>query len=216
MSLLFYSIKQLQQFKNIEEDLIKKALVILLFCGWAFTTNAQTQTKVREQKARVEKSVFSIQTGFLGIWINNEFRIFNQFALRSEVGFDVAFIPGDSYDKTIYFLAPVFVVEPRWYYNLNKRKAKSKRIDGNSGNFVSLQTSYIPDWFVISNNPYESVRRQLWITAMWGIRRNIGKHFNYEAGVGYGYRFYLKEKHSSTTEGSDWMPNILLRIGYRF
>ena len=198
---------------------MKKIISIILLCCWAFMANAQnpqTEKPASSSAASVEKSIFGVQTGFLGIWVHNEFRISNQIALRTEVGFDASFVPGDSYNKTIYFMAPVFMVEPRWYYNLNKRKAKSKRIDGNSGNFISLQTSYIPNWFVISNNPYEWVRRQLWVMAMWGIRRNIGKHFNYEAGVGMGYRFYLKGKNSNTTEGSDWMPNILLRIGYRF
>ncbi len=196
--------------------IMKKLFLAFIIFSIGFTTNAQTQLKTNGSKASVERSIFGVQTGFLGIWVHNEFRISNQFALRSEIGFDAGFVPGDSFSKTIYYLAPVFMVEPRWYYNLNKRKAKSKRIDGNSGNFISLQTSYIPNWFVISNNPYEWVRRQLWIMPMWGIRRNIGKHFNYEAGVGLGYRFYLKGKNSNTTAGSDWMPNLLLRIGYRF
>lgn len=196
--------------------IMKKLLLTFIILGIALTTNAQTQTKANEQKASVERSVFGVQIGFLGIWVHNEFRISNQFVFRSEIGFESSIIPGDSFTKTIFLMAPMFVVEPRWYYNLNKRKDKSRRIDGNSGNFISLQTSYLPNWFVISNSPYEWVRRQLWITPMWGMRRNIGKHFNYEVGVGYGYRFYLKGKNSSTTEGSDWMPNILLRIGYRF
>ncbi len=44
-------------------------------------------------------------------------------------------------------MTPVITAEPRWYYNLNKRVSKSKNIEGNSGNFISLKTSYHPDWF---------------------------------------------------------------------
>lgn len=41
---------------------------------------------VKSQNASVEKSVFGIQTGFLGIWGHNETKLTNQIALRSEIG----------------------------------------------------------------------------------------------------------------------------------
>lgn len=48
--------------------------------------------------------------------------------------------------------------------------------------------------------------------ATWGIRRNIGKHFNYEAGVGVGLGF---EKNNS--KNIDLMvPYAAFSIGYRF
>ena len=88
-------------------------------------------------------------------------------------------------------MTPVISVEPRWYYNLEKRLSKSKSISGNSGNFVSLQTSYHPDWFVISNYDNLKTFNLITIIPTWGIKRNIGKHFTYETsiGVGYGYQF---------------------------
>ncbi len=39
-------------------------------------------------------------------------------------------------------------IEKKIYSNLNRRKKKSRRIDGNSGNFISLKTTYHPDWFL--------------------------------------------------------------------
>ncbi len=198
---------------------MKKAVFILLLCGWAFISNAQTtkqEMPASSSAASVEKSIFGVQTGFLGIWFNNESRLSNRFAIRSEVGIETThFSPGDSFSKAVFVLSPAFILEPRWYYNLNKRKAASKRIDGNSGNFISLQTRFIPDWFVISDYKYESTQSQLWIMPMWGIRRNIGRHFNYEAGIGMGYIFYFKSKNYSKSY-SQFVPNILLRIGYRF
>ena len=49
------------------------------------------------QEAGVEKSVFGIQTGFLGIWGHNESRLNSAFALRSEIGFDSGIWGGDFY-----------------------------------------------------------------------------------------------------------------------
>jgi ABC-type spermidine/putrescine transport system permease subunit II len=114
-----------------------------------------------------------------------------------------------------FLLAPVITLEPRWYYNLNKRESKSKRIDGNSGNFLSIKTSYHPDWFIISNEVNINLIRDISIVPTWGIRRNIGKYFNYETVIGFGYVKYLEDE-NTIFETSDVAVNLHLRIGYRF
>lgn len=43
---------------------------------------------VKSQNTSVDKSTFGIQTGFLEIWIHNESKLLNQFALRIELGLD--------------------------------------------------------------------------------------------------------------------------------
>jgi hypothetical protein len=193
--------------------IMKKLLLTFIILGIALTTNAQTQTKTNAPKASVERSLFSIQTGFLGIWINNEARLSNSFVLRSELGF-AAQIWGGSFQKTGFLMTPVVRLEPRWYYNLRKRKAKGKRIDGNSGNFISLQTSYYPGGLAISNYDNVEINPAITLSSMWGIQRNIGHHFNYEVAVGMGYAHYFPDKNGY---GSDNLSlDFLLRIGYRF
>ena len=187
---------------------MKKIFLTLIFCGLTFIVKAQNTS--------VEKSTFGIQTGFLGIWINNESRLSNSIALRTELGFDSGIWGGDFYDKTGFLMTPVITAEPRWYYNLNKRKRTSKRIDGNSANFVSLKTSYHPDWFVISNTEDVNVVSDISIIPTWGIRRNIGKKFNYEAGIGIGYRHIFAKKAGFLENKSEATANLHLRIGYRF
>jgi hypothetical protein len=113
-------------------------------------------------------------------------------------------------------MTPVITLEPRLYYNLNKRVKKSRRIDGNSGNFISLKTSYHPDWFVISNTENVSVISSISIIPTWGIRRNIGKHFTYETGIGIGYRYAYAKQAGFLENESEGTVNIHLRIGYRF
>ncbi|WP_297868340.1 hypothetical protein [uncultured Flavobacterium sp.] len=171
---------------------------------------------IKSQNASVEKSVFGIQTGFLGIWVHNESKLSNQIALRSEIGFDSGIWGGDFYDKTGFLMTPVITAEPRWYYNLNTRVSKSKKIDGNSGNFISLKTSYHPDWFVISNYDNLAIISDISIVPTWGIRRNIGKHFNYETGIGLGYRYIFAKQAGYLKNESDAALNLHLRIGYRF
>lgn len=112
------------------------------------------------QVASVEKSIFNIQTGFLGVWLNNESKLSDKVALRSEIGFDSGIFSG-FYDKTGFLMTPVLTLEPRWYYNLHQRNAKSKNIKNNSSSFLGIKTSYNPDWFVISNYDGLSIVSQL-------------------------------------------------------
>lgn len=187
---------------------MKRTLLILILCGINLITNAQDTS--------VEKSIFGIQTGFLGIWAHNESKLLNQFALRSELGLDTGIFGSDVNDINGLLLVPTITLEPRWYYNLNKRETKSKRIDGNSGNFFSIKTTYHPDWFVISSEDNINFISDISIIPTWGIRRNISNHFNYEAGIGIGYVHYFEEDNVVLLDDNDVTVNLHLRIGYRF
>jgi hypothetical protein len=139
----------------------------------------------------------------------------NTIALRSEVGLDAGILFTDFEGRSGFLLAPVLTLEPRFYYNLNKRSSKSKDISNNSGTFISLKTSYYPDWFVISD--YENdIISDISFIPTWGIRRNIGTHFNYEAGAGVGYRYVFAKGAGYDSNKSEAIGNLHLRIGYVF
>lgn len=187
---------------------LKNFLLYTLFIGYTLVINSQT--------ASVEKATYGIQTGFLGIWGHNESKLFNSIALRTEIGFDSGFWSGSFYKGSGFLLTPVLTLEPRWYYNLHKRVKKSRRIDGNSGNFVAIKTSYHPDWFVISNVSNIRVISDISIIPTWGIRRNVGKHVTYETGIGMGYRYTYAKQAGFLENESELTANVHLRIGYRF
>jgi hypothetical protein len=187
---------------------MKKQLLILTLCGIALTANSQNE--------RVEKSIFGIQTGFLGIWAHQELRLSNSIALRTELGLDGGLWGGSLYDKTGFLLAPVITAEPRWYFNLKKRVRKSRRTDGNSGNFFSIKSSYHPDWFVLSNYDGVSIVSDLSIIPTLGLRRNIGNKINFETGFGFGYAYYFGKKAGYSENVSQSTVNLHIRIGYRF
>lgn len=168
------------------------------------------------QEPGVEKSIYGVQTGFLGIYGHNELGITRTIALRSELGFDSGIWGGSYYDKTGFIMTPVITLEPRFYYNFQKRAQKSKRTDKNTGNFISLKTSFHPDWFVISN--YNGIRiiSDISIVPTWGLRRHIGNYFNYEVGFGLGYRHIFAEKAGYLEDESEVAVNLHLRIGFTF
>ena len=195
--------------KNLKKEIMKKAAFILTLCGLSLIA--------KSQNASVEKSTFGVQTGVLGLWAYNEVKLSNSIALRTELGFDFGIWETtyyDSYDSP-FILTPVIVIEPRYYYNLQKRYQNSKRIDGNSGNFIALKTSYHPE-LALFNTDDAPVVSDFAIIPTWGIRRNIGDHFNYEAGIGAGYSYTLAERAGYSEDESGFELNMHLRIGYRF
>lgn len=129
---------------------MKKIWLTLVICAGAFIVQAQ-MPKSKEPGMKtavsVEKSVFSIQAGTIGIWINDEARLSRALVLRTEIGYSAQLLWGAGQDEG-FLMTPVFTIGPRWYYNLQKRKSKSKRIDGNSGNYLSLSSSFYPAWAV--------------------------------------------------------------------
>lgn len=170
----------------------------------------------KAQTSSVEQSTFGVQTGLLGLWIHHESKLSNQIVLRSELGFESIIFGGSFYDKTGFVMTPIITLEPKWYYNLNKRENKAKRIDHNSGNFISLNTSYRPDWFFISNYNNINIVSDISIIPTWGIRRNIGNHFNFETGFGIGYRYVFAKQAGYSKNENEAAVNLHLRIGYRF
>jgi hypothetical protein len=193
-----------------------KYILGLLFLGLSINSFAQ--------EASVEKSFFESETGFSGLWLNNELKLTNSLALRSEIGIEYDFAVGDQYEGAGFILQPVLTIEPRYYYNLRKRNSKGKNISKNSGNYLALKTSYHPDWFVINLDESITKTADLSIVPTWGIKRQIGNHFTYESGIGLGIRMvYLKPNYyngnAQNVDGVSenqiqYTPYFTLRIGY--
>jgi hypothetical protein len=193
---------------------------IIAFIFFALTIN------INGQNASVEKTFFGLQTGFAGIWLNNETKLSKTIALRSEIGIENDFAVGDHYSGAGFILQPVINIEPRYYYNLEKRNLNGKKTTKNSGNYLSIKTSYHPDWFVINSDENITKIADLSIIPTWGMKRQIGNHFNFETGIGLGYRVvYLKPNYrtanyqsvdDSGLDRNQYTPYFHFRIGYAF
>ncbi len=187
--------------------LLQSTIITVLLLA-SFTGSAQA--------GDVEKSIYNVQAGTFGIWVNNETRLASRLALRTEVGMDMAVFNSAGNGNALAF-TPSIGLEPRWYYNISKRENKGKHTDGNSANFITVAIKYYPDLFVLGDVPGNYyVPDQISFVPKWGIRRSIAQSkFNYEAGLGIGYLRYLSDKRSSYQK-SDAIVDIHLRIGYTF
>ena len=101
-------------------------LAFILFCG---------KTLAQDTIPSVEKNITGIQIGPLGVWVNDEFRLTNKIALRAEAGLAAGYWAGSQFEGLGFLLTPAVRIEPRWYYNLDRRLRKGKEIKGNRGNF---------------------------------------------------------------------------------
>lgn len=114
-----------------------------------------------------------------------------------------------SNDFTYVALEPTgFIsITPKFYYNRNKRIAKGKPAELNSGNYFGLRVKYTTKSF--SEN--EQVRDALLFNAHWGMQRAIGKRWtcNTHFGVGYG----IDATDLNNSEGS-FYPALDLKFSY--
>lgn len=184
-------------------------IVTLCLSSIVFSQNDATQS------ASVEKSVFGIQVGAFGTWLYNEYKLADKIALRTEIGLQTFTFQKNESDDIKYFLTPEVTLEPRFYYNLNKRSSQGKDISGNSGNYFSLRSSYYGDFFTLGYSDLDFVP-ELNIVPTWGMKRNIGSNFNYEFGGGLGYRKVFEDNERINRNNQDIAIYIHARIGYKF
>ena len=183
---------------------MKKYQIILFVC-LIFTAKLTA-----EEEVSVEKSIFCIQTGVMGLWAINEVRLANTIALRSEAGFAVTnWAIGRSFYDNEAFIPLTLSVEPRYYFDIKKRYSKGLRIDNNSATFFSVKINYHAGWLMLSGKQPSNIQ----IMPTYAARKNTGKHFNFEIGGGMGYQHTFT---SIKEEKNIWAFNIVLRIGYTF
>jgi hypothetical protein len=87
---------------------------------------------------------------------------------------------------------PALTLQYRYYYNAAKRKAKGKRTEMNSLNYVSalVETEFYRE-NVLSNGE-KKLRVLKMFGAVWGFQRNYWKRFSLDLNWGVGY-VYTKE-----------------------
>ena len=138
--------------------------------------------------------------------------------MRGEAGFVNAFFSGGGFfgPRESGFISSIyFAAEPRWYYNLKKRKRKEKNYSYNSGNYIGLQLTYVPKWITISNLDAAAIDRDhnLILASTFGMRRNLGKYFDFELGLGIGYGIIFDGSENYFFHGFGIFPH--LRLGFK-
>lgn len=155
-----------------------------------------TSFQVFSQQTSTDRQIGGFQLGVidnnLGVTYYHEQMLTNAITLRGEA------VLGFGWVNKSVVCGPVLAIQPRWYYNINKRKSLGIDVARNSANFLGLNVSYnLPfnlwynsDLLQWESNTFKGQDR-INLAANWGIRRAIGSRLNYEVGVGLGYRYYI-------------------------
>jgi hypothetical protein len=184
---------------------------------------AVLQVKAQEtEKPSVVKSTFALQFGLVSLGFQNESKIARKWALHSEIGISLnpyTVSAGSSLkDKTEYITSPYFVIEPRFYYGLDRRQRHGKNTSNNSSNYISLKTHFAAaDWAITNSDSRFEPASVLYIVPSYGIRRSFAKRFFYEFSFGVGLQhnfhksgyFYGNDVNEITVDGQ-------AKIGYSF
>ena len=162
----------------------------------------------QENNQSLKTDIVAIDIGFVGGWLSYERHMTDLFTLKSEVGLPLIYVQTSLDDKSYYVSSPSVKIEPRYYYNFNRRVASKKSTNYNAANYFALSAIYIPGLFTISNHTGLEAARSLRLIGKWGIKRIIGQRFNFEFAIGMGAGELL------TNDKVELVAGLDLRFGY--
>lgn len=84
---------------------------------------------------------------------------------------------------------PAWSLQYRYYYNAAKRKAKGKRTEMNSLNYVSTIVQMVFFKETVSSNGDTDLRSLNTFGIAWGLSRNYQKRFSLDLSIGLGYLY---------------------------
>ncbi|MEM6264625.1 MAG: hypothetical protein AAGI38_19085 [Bacteroidota bacterium] len=163
------------------------ALLVLCFLGGNISAQLQPPLSPSLDSIPTTRSV--LRVNILGIGLGGEFPITPTwtFYLEAGAGIQVAQIPQVSgTPRQKIFTVPYGTLQTRYYYNLNRRKKKGKRIDLFSANYIGLALPYLAS---------TSLSERLYgIGPVWGFMRNFGKRGYVGFHIGPGFYFDAGEQ----------------------
>ncbi|WP_226390607.1 hypothetical protein [Penaeicola halotolerans] len=176
---------------------ILKITLITCFTILCFSIRTQAQT---ENPLPITQTENVWRVNFLNPSLTYEKAMSPKTTLEGSLGFgynasypDLAFFSESGFQ---YILAVFVDVQSRYYYNLDKRKAKGKTYSQNAGNYLALRMLYTgPDvassFIRFDNNSFA-------VGPTWGIQRHYGR-FNLNYSMGPIYYF-------NTSGSANWVP----------
>lgn len=145
--------------------------------------------------------------GLNGIGLSYEHAISHKWVWENSLGYGggTSIIEGScsGYSFSTNALTPFIKSDIRYFYNQDKRIAKNKNPDYNSGNYISFQLKYS-----FGKNSTDDLNRYIAPGINYGIQRSLGKGFLFNAQAGAVLINDIDSKHS------ELLPNINIKFSY--
>ncbi|MDD3738172.1 MAG: hypothetical protein PHP31_02620 [Lentimicrobiaceae bacterium] len=158
----------------------------------------------RNISAQSTESYNTFRISPLGLSYAYEMKMKQKSTLIYELGASIGYLKNNEVN---FHVTPYVNIEPRYYYNIDKRNLKNKKTMLNSANYIS--TSFIATYSQMSK---DDKSLNIGILPKWGLRRPISNVFFYGADVGglFYYDFYDKDNKFRVS------PYLNVKIGVTF
>lgn len=183
------------------------------------------QTSKAQDSVSVEKSLIGVSASpFGGLFFNYEAKLSREWTLLSNVGIYYDYDKGSSPNSKGYSIGPLLGLEPRWYYNLDRRTRLAKNTKFNTGNYWSLDINYYPKVVLATNQSYYGFSNAVYFLPSYGIRRTISKHLYFDGSLftgysnvfGYSTRPNSSQEFYSYRNGGYFHAGFKIRIGLNY
>lgn len=158
---------------------MKHILTLLMLSAFVFSFS---------QENKKAEDIFGLKVGLIGGWISYEKALNDNFTVEAEVGYFGGFFKGTN-SKLDYAFTSSIRLQPKYYYNFNRRQERGKNTNNNSANFIATEIYYIPDFLTSTNRDNINIVESFGIVPKYGLRRSISENliFEFAAGVGYSW-----------------------------
>jgi hypothetical protein len=176
---------------------------------------------VNAQEVSVVNEMYGLELGLIKADVFYEFKLDRKWALRAELAADYMTYSYDTAPDTSVsgkIIPFSLVVEPRFYYGIDRRNRLGRNIGYNSSNFFSLKTSFNAYRFPIYKTD-DGIRivNTIRMLPSFGIRRSFAKNFSYEFSAGFGLEYNIFSKSSGCNcDHLNNFADIQAKIGYNF
>ncbi len=162
-----------------------------------------------------QKNLFEVGIDIVGADFSYERNLSNKFSVRSCLGYNGSIYrtSGRTVDgkKNVFVLQPNIKIQPRFYYNKQKRVLKDRNTNFNSADFLSVNLEYLTSELNISNAGY--YEPEIFTVGLgWNLRRNIkNTKFIYELSTGLNYFYNTNEVYK---DDNKIRPQFNFRFAY--
>lgn len=182
--------------------MIRYLIFLYLFFSFAYTSFAQ-ESNFSNEYMQLKINAFQPSVEY-------EMRVLRTSTINLKAQLGIGFLPIENNftreTKWHYLILPILDTQYRYYYNLDRRAAKGKLIEGNSGNFIG--------WRVAGTTAPLADDLPVFVGAhfvtgpFWGLQRTYPNNFS--IGFNIGVAYFINEFKSQFIS-----PLSEVTIGYR-
>lgn len=164
--------------------------LVLLLCAIASLVNAQDirYKTTRTSKYSPELSEELHKISILPLGYAYERKIADEFTIEAGVdfSFDIYYDEAEDLDNNALVVNPTIHLEPRYYYNLQRRYQRGRNVSFNAASYIGVYSELRMNPLIEENNGFWPVYDRFKIGPAWGIQRNLGRRGYLNFNLAYG------------------------------